>query len=83
VAYAALRDTLYDRDDPRHPLTAGATVARLLLVVIASGVRADPFVEYMKQCAGVVKWRVAVTISQEFVTAPTALEGTIPTGELS
>ena len=26
MAYAALRGALYDRDDPRHPLTAWATV---------------------------------------------------------
>ena len=52
------------------------------LALIASGVRADTFVEYMKQYAGVVKWRVVDKISLQFTTEPTAMGGTVSTGAL-
>jgi hypothetical protein len=39
-------------------------------------------VEYMKQCAGVVKWRVVAKTAPKFATGPRALGGTVSTGAL-
>ena len=62
----------------RYPCLLGTPSPRL----VARGVNVETLLEYMKQCAGIVKCRVAVTIAPQCATGPTALGGTIPAGEL-